>query len=123
MNLYRNIRPEAIQTAQRNADKAERQGYTVIPSELVPDQYRVYHPKGGFYVCQPTIATMGKCDCKQWEQEAYCKHLELCKRYEDAEWEASVIAREEEQEVTEEARFFMMECQREVLAELEGAWF
>lgn len=120
MNLYRTIRPEAIETAIRNADKAEARGYYATPSEITPDTWRVVKPNGSFYVCQPTIGTMGKCECEQWNREGYCKHLEIVAREEA--YIAHLEERESEYEANEEARFFMEECQREVMADLAGAW-
>lgn len=117
MNLFRSITPAAIEVAERNADRAESAGYVVVPSTVAPNQYRVYRPDNAFYVCQPTIGTMGKCECEQWNNEGYCKHLELVARYEA--W----AERESEYEANEEGRFFMMECLAESLAETEGAWY
>lgn len=120
MNLYRTIRPEAIETAIRNADKAELTGY-YVRSGHGPKTYHVVKPSGEFYVTQPTIGTRGKCECEQWNREGFCKHLELTERYQ--EWLESVEARAEEFDTNEEARFFMQECLAESLAETEGAWY
>jgi hypothetical protein len=119
MNLYATIRPEAIETAIRNADKAEAAGYYVTASQITPGTFRVVKPSGEFYVTQPTIGTRGKCQCEQWNREGYCKHLELTERYQ--EWVESVEARADAYD--EESYFFMKECQAECLAETEGAWY
>lgn len=120
MNLYRTIKTEAIQTAIRNADKAEARGYWVRQGHG-PQTFHVVKPSGEFYVCQPTIGTMGKCECEQWNREGYCKHLELVAREEA--YLADLADRAEAHEATEGDRFFMMECQAEVLAEVAGAWY
>ena len=120
MNLYRTIRPEAIATAKRNADKAEAAGYFVREGNG-PKTFHVVKPSGEFYVVQPTVGTMGKCECEQWVREGYCKHGEMVSRYEA--YLESVEYRAEEYNRNEADRFFFAECQEEVLAEMEGAWF
>lgn len=118
MNLYATISPAAIETAQRNADKAELAGYYVTSGTL-PGSYLVHKTETEFYVCQTTVGTRGKCECEQWKKVHYCKHLELCERYEG--WIESVEARADA--YSEADYFFMKECQAETLAETEGAWF
>jgi hypothetical protein len=119
MNLYATISDDAIATAQRNADKAEAAGYYVTSGTL-PGSYLVHKNENEFYVCQTTVGTRGKCECEQWKKVHYCKHLELCERYEG--WIESVEAREQDFDTNEEGRFFMMEALLENLAETEGAW-
>lgn len=120
MNLYATISDDAIATAQRNADKAEAAGYYVTAGSR-PGTYIVHKNESEFYVCQTTVGTRGKCECQQWEKVHFCKHLELCERYEA--WIESVEARELEFDTNEEARFFMQEVAAENLAETAGAWY
>jgi hypothetical protein len=57
------------------------------------------------------------CNCPEHERSGFCKHGALCvsdfqTRTDAAQWEA-----------TEGDRFFMAECQNEVLASVAGEWW
>lgn len=119
MNLYATISDAALETAQRNADKAELAGYYVTSGSR-PGTYLVHKSQSEFYVCQTTVGTRGKCECEQWKKVHFCKHLELCERYEG--WIQSVEARETEFDTNEEGRFFMEEIAAMNLSDTEGAW-
>ncbi len=119
-NIYRPITAAAIQVAERNADKAQAAGYYVTTATM-PGNYIVRKNKNEFYVCQTTIGTRGVCGCEQFKNVNFCKHLVLCERY--IGWEENNIAEGDDYADNEADRFFMMECQAEVLAEVEGAWF
>jgi hypothetical protein len=114
-SLPTTIKPSAVATAERNADKAERQGYSVslLSSTVKAGIWKVSRPDGLYYVVNvPALS----CECEQCKREAYCKHLELARR-EEALWEA-----EAEYEASEEGRFFMQECHILQMAEVAGAW-
>lgn len=120
MNIFSPITAAAIETAERNAGKAEAAGY-YVDDGLLPGNFIVHKNESEFYVCQTTIGTRGVCGCEQFKRVNYCKHLCLCERYQ--EWIASVEARELEFDTNEAGRFFMEEIAAENLAELAGAWY
>lgn len=129
MNIVLNptATPDAIHTAIKNANKAEVLGYLVEQAGTYfgVDVWNVFKPGSdlrGFPDYYVTAHTDGAtCSCEQGKREGYCKHIELCARYEA--WLESVEARELEFDTNEEGRFFMMECIAECLAETEGAWY
>lgn len=109
------IKTSAIETAERNADKAARQGYRAeLLSSPKAGIWKVSRPDGFSYMVNvPALS----CECEQCKQEGYCKHIEMARR-EEALWDA-----EAEFEATEQERFFMEEIAAENLAEIAGAWF
>lgn len=118
---------QAIQTAIKNADKAEQKSYLVEKAGEFcgVDVWNVFKPGSDlrgfpdYYVS--AHADGATCTCEQGKQFGYCKHIELCARVEA--WEASVEAHAEEYDLNEDGRFFMMECLAESLAETAGAWY
>ena len=114
-SLPTTIKPSAIATAERNADKAEAAGYTLslLSSTVKAGIWKVSRPDGLYYVVNvPALS----CECEQCKREGYCKHIELARR-EEALWEA-----EAEFEADEKARIWAEECRAEVMADLAGAW-
>ena len=88
-SLPTTIKTSAIETAERNADKAARQGYR---AELLSSKnagiWKVSRPDGQFYVVNvPALS----CECVQCQQEGYCKHIETARR-EEALWDAEAAA-------------------------------
>jgi len=127
MNIFLNpnATEAAIQTAIRNADKAEAAGYWVSRGGVHSGVqcWNVFKPGNdatpAYIVC--AHANFADCDCEQCQREGYCKHIELAARQEA--WEESVVARADEWAATEEDRFFMAECQAEVMASVAGEWW
>ena len=127
MSIYLNPNATAatIQTAIKNADKAEAAGYTVT-------FYGIFHGVQTFNIFKPgndskladyivaAHADYASCDCVQCKTFGYCKHIELAARYEA--WIESVEARETEFDTNEEGRFFMEEIAAMNLSDTAGAW-
>lgn len=128
MSIYLN--PNAteatIQTAIRNADKAEAAGYTVTMGGIFHgvQTWNIFKPGNESRMADYIVAAHADhadCDCVQCKTFGYCKHIELAARYEA--WVESVEARETEFDTNEEGRFFMQEAIAESLAETAGAWY
>jgi hypothetical protein len=128
MNIYLNPNATAatIQTAIKNADKAENAGYTVTTGGVFHgvQTWNIFKPGNDSRMADYIVAAhadYASCDCVQCREHGYCKHIELAARYEL--WLESVEVREMEFDTNEQGRFFMMECIAESLAETAGAWY
>lgn len=112
----------AIETAIRNA-KREYEMYRVERTGRGEWNVTRWNDASRDYTVKADSETYNwTCDCPAYERtQTVCKHCIICRMHEEEM--ADLERRADEWAATEGDRFFMQECQNEVLASVAGEWW
>lgn len=112
----------AIETAIRNAER-EYELYSVNRTGKGEWTVARWYDKSREYVVKADSETYDwTCNCPAFQKtQTVCKHCIICRMHEEEM--AELEARADEWAATEGDRFFMAECQAEVMASVAGEWW